>query len=75
MFLLFLMKQQGAEMSNWISVSDQLPDDNNLVLAISITKCKYFNVYSVSSLDEFEDEEITHWMELPDAPKADTEET
>ncbi|WP_042862413.1 DUF551 domain-containing protein [Acinetobacter modestus] len=62
-------------MSNWISVSDQLPDDNNLVLAISITKCKYFNVYSVSSLDEFEDEEITHWMELPDAPKADTEET
>ena len=54
----------------WISVDDELPSEGDLLLAISTTKLAKFNVYQVVALDEFDDCEITHWMHLPQAPKA-----
>lgn len=60
-------KAQAAP--EWISI-DELPSDSELVLGISTTKLAKFNVYQVVALDEFEDSEITHWIPLPDSPKA-----
>ena len=54
----------------WISVDDELPSEGDLLLGISTTKLAKFNVYQVVALDEFDDCEITHWMHLPQAPKA-----
>lgn len=54
----------------WISVEDGLPSEGDLLLGISTTKLAKFNVYQVVALDEFDDCEITHWMHLPQAPKA-----
>lgn len=57
----------------WISVKDNLPPANILVLGMSQTRSNIFNIYNVMALDEFEEVEVTHWMPLPDAPKADAE--
>ena len=57
-------------MPEWISVDDELPSEGDLLLGISTTKLAKFNVYQVVALDEFDDCEITHWMHLPQAPKA-----
>ena len=54
----------------WISVDDELPSEGDCLLGISTTKLAKFNVYQVVALDEFDDCEITHWMHLPQAPKA-----
>lgn len=54
----------------WISVEDGLPSEGDLLLGISTTKLAKFNVYQAVALDEFDDCEITHWMHLPQAPKA-----
>lgn len=53
----------------WISVKDNLPPENILVLGMSQTRSNIFNVYNVMALDEFEEAEVTHWMPLPDAPQ------
>lgn len=53
----------------WISVKDNLPPANMLVLGMSQTRSNIFNVYNVMALDEFEEAEVTHWMLLPDAPQ------
>lgn len=53
----------------WISVNDNLPPANMLVLGMSQTRSNIFNVYNVMALDEFEEAEVTHWMPLPDAPQ------
>ena len=56
----------------WISVKDNLPPANILVLGMSQTRSNIFNVYNVMALDEFEEAEVTHWMPLPDAPQEPT---
>lgn len=56
----------------WISVKDNLPPANILVLGMSQTCSNIFNVYNVMALDEFEEAEVTHWMLLPDAPQEPT---
>ena len=56
----------------WISVKDNLPPANMLVLGMSQTRSNIFNVYNVMALDEFEEAEVTHWMPLPDAPQEQT---
>lgn len=53
----------------WISVKDNLPPENILVLGMSQTRSNIFNVYNVMALDEFEEAEVTHWMPLSDAPQ------
>ncbi|WP_180104754.1 DUF551 domain-containing protein [Acinetobacter sp. YH12108] len=53
----------------WISVKDNLPPENILVLGMSQTRSNIFNIYNVMALDEFEEAEVTHWMPLPDAPQ------
>lgn len=53
----------------WISVKDNLPPENILVLGMSQTHSNIFNVYNVMALDEFEEAEVTHWMPLSDAPQ------
>ena len=54
----------------WISVEEALPHGNILVLAMSQTISNVFNVYNVMALDEFQESDITHWMMLPQPPKA-----
>ena len=56
----------------WISVKDNLPPANILVLGMSQTRSNIFNVYNVMALDEFEEADVTHWMPLPDAPQEPT---
>ena len=56
----------------WISVKDNLPPANILVLGMSQTRSNIFNVYNVMASDEFEEAEVTHWMPLPDAPQEPT---
>ena len=56
----------------WISVKDNLPPANILVLGMSQTRSNIFNIYNVMALDEFEEAEVTHWMLLPDAPQEPT---
>ena len=53
----------------WISVKDNLPPENILVLGMSQTPRNIFNIYNVMALDEFEEADVTHWMPLPDAPQ------
>lgn len=53
----------------WISVKDELPPANILVLGMSQTPRNIFNIYNVMALDEFEEADATHWMPLPAAPK------
>lgn len=53
----------------WISVKDNLPPENILVLGMSQTRSNIFNFYDVMALDEFDEADITHWMPLPDAPQ------
>lgn len=53
----------------WISVKDNLPPANILVLGMSQTRSNIFNIYNVMDLDEFEEADVTHWMPLPDAPQ------
>ncbi|MDH1005725.1 DUF551 domain-containing protein [Acinetobacter junii] len=64
---------KAQEVPKWISVKDNLPPANILVLGMSQTRSNIFNIYNVMALDEFEEVEVTHWMPLPDAPKADAE--
>ena len=56
----------------WISVKDNLPPANILVLGMSQTRSNIFNIYNVMALDEFEEADVTHWMPLPDAPQEPT---
>ena len=56
----------------WISVKDNLPPANILVLGMSQTRSNIFNTYNVMDLDEFEEADVTHWMPLPDAPQEPT---
>lgn len=62
-------KAKAQAMPEWISVKDNLPPENILVLGMSQTRSNIFNVYNVMALDEFEEAEVTHWMPLPDAPQ------
>lgn len=64
---------KAQAVQEWISVKDNLPPANILVLGMSQTRSNIFNIYNVMALDEFEEVEVTHWMPLPDAPKADAE--
>lgn len=65
-------------MMNWISIIDDLPNDNNLVLCCDvyndfITFGIYIeneNCFELIRVDGVEvDSEITHWMPLPELPK------
>ena len=69
MFMGFAAAKSQA-VPEWNSVKDSLPSGGDLVLGISPTKLARFNVYQVVALDEFEECEISHWMPLPQSPKA-----
>ena len=58
-------------MSEWISVEDRLPDENQHVLAYR--KCRNPQV-AIQAIVWFCDEDMfTHWMPLPDPPTANPE--
>lgn len=62
-------KSKAQAVPEWISVKDNLPPENILVLGMSQTPRNIFNIYNVMALDEFEEADVTHWMPLPDAPQ------
>ena len=66
---LMWQEAKAQAVPKWISVNDQMPGVNILVLAMSQTVSNIFNVYNVMALDEFEESDITHWMPLPDSPQ------
>lgn len=66
-FLVVPAKAQAVP--EWISVKNELPPENILVLGMSQTRSNIFNFYDVMALDEFDEADITHWMPLPDAPQ------
>ena len=68
-----VVKTEAQAVPEWISVNDNLPPANMLVLGMSQTRSNIFNVYNVMALDEFEEAEVTHWMPLPDAPQEPTD--
>ena len=68
----------------WISVKDRLPDkkDGVLIYADGVITCATISIKADGSLwprghgfggyeweYDFEYEDVTHWMELPEAPK------
>ena len=65
-FLVVPAKAQAVP--EWISVKNELPPENILVLGMSQTRSNIFNFYDVMALDEFDEADITHWMPLPDPP-------
>ena len=65
-------KSKTQAVPKWISVKDNLPPANILVLGMSQTRSNIFNIYNVMALDEFEEADVTHWMPLPDAPQEPT---
>ena len=67
-----VVKTEAQAVSEWISVKDNLPPANILVLGMSQTRSNIFNIYNVMALDEFEEVDVTHWMPLPDAPQEPT---
>lgn len=66
------LEAKAQAVPKWISVKDNLPPANILVLGMSQTRSNIFNIYNVMALDEFEEAEVTHWMTLPDAPQEPT---
>ena len=68
----FNQAAKAQAVPKWISVKDNLPPANILVLGMSQTRSNIFNTYNVMDLDEFEEAEVTHWMSLPDAPQEPT---
>lgn len=61
---------KAQAVTEWISVEDRLPPANILVLGMSQTPRNIFNIYNVMALDEFEEADVTHWMPIPQPPKA-----
>ena len=70
--MLHLEVKEAQAVPKWISVKDNLPPANILVLGMSQTRSNIFNIYNVMALDEFEEADVTHWMPLPDAPQEPT---
>ena len=68
----FEQATKAQAVPKWISVKDNLPPANILVLGMSQARSNIFNVYNVMALDEFEEADVTHWMPLPDAPQEPT---
>lgn len=70
-------------MSNWISTRDKLPEDlDNVDLLINaqrrLTDCTYTRnkFYTHQFQEEYWAEitnNVTHWMKVPELPKADAE--
>lgn len=71
-------------MSEWISVKDRLPDDDELVLVytkdnvMSVCPLVIANAFAnLKNLKVWEDNngyyvsDVTHWMPLPEPPKED----
>jgi hypothetical protein len=65
----WIERAKAQAVPKWISVKDNLPPANILVLGMSQTRSNIFNIYNVMALDEFEEADVTHWMPLPDAPQ------
>ncbi len=71
-------------MSEWISVTDRLPDDGRFVLSCFIAhaggkqrvvRLLHYNYELLMWLDDDSEDvrqyqwEVTHWMELPETPE------
>ena len=60
-------------MSEWISVNDRLPDDHGIF--IIVTESGFIGICSYSTDTGFawKGSEITHWIPLPEPPRASDE--
>ena len=75
----------GATVQEWISVTERLPDNDDIVMVIAsgkvgnITLVNAFELATFSPDEgwilemwpEWEDPKVTHWMPLPHPPKGE----
>ena len=61
----------GVTVQEWISVKDRLPEGANTVLAVDSdgTTASAYYVGNWHSGGDLEEDDITHWMPLPEPPK------
>lgn len=61
-------------MNKWISVNDEMPDNNNPVMVYTVEQGIFISIWNENNDQawnvqlEWEIGEVTHWMTLPDAP-------
>ncbi len=64
----------SADVAQWISVKDRLPDDNDRVIAFrpyeaEVSAYRYCVARGWSLKTSISNKGITHWMPLPEPPK------
>ena len=74
----YLYSKGWRKQSEWISVDERLPEVGESVLgyAESMEECfvvAYSNTYRTFFCGQFPNDDITHWMPLPEAPKGGAE--
>ena len=64
-------------MNDWISVDDRSPEDGQIVLACYVGVYNYSVVvfWKDSMRDHYGSQPATHWMPLPEPPKASCNES
>ena len=58
----------------WISIKEQIPEEDESVLICTFTGARYVatrfdNRFFVGATASFVEEDVTHWMPLPEPPK------
>ena len=63
----------GVTVQRWISVTEQLPEKNTAVIAVTDNGIVFQCLYAYDGWDLWEGNEVhvTHWMPLPEPPKED----
>ena len=57
-------------MNRWVLVKDRLPekDGRYLCYGSAFGRCQMGILYYATSIEQFNDGEVTHWMPLPEPP-------
>ena len=66
MYLNVILRSLEVDMSEWISVEDELPDEQEQVLGFSNTGA--VEIYETLWREDFGIWQITHWQPLPKPP-------
>lgn len=70
----------GVTIQRWIPVTDRLPENYQKVLCIMqydgefrVLRWNYIDYMWNTGIEWFKEKDVTHWMPLPEAPKAEME--
>lgn len=71
--------KQTQKLSQWISIRDELPKEDDKVLVYSVENAHHYGIgfysktYQSFFVNRFADDGVTHWMPLPKEPKPEME--